>query len=267
MPIETKFCMRGKGSGCLKCYWRMMKRREFYDERMGSYDDDDELSSIPISLREQYITNFWEYNSDPWFYDPDYESPMLPPLRFEKWISPNYPLYSSEHWDGFCNYCNEKYHGDYCDCDERFEKIQSKTILKILELDILPNKESENEESELEQINYKQMKVVELKKLCKEKKIKGYSKLRKKELIEILKNYNCNVINKFLDNECELEENQKYFTHCGRLYSTFQEYCKNNNENCLTKNEFEGILLEKNIKHVKNDYNELGFNVKLINEF
>jgi phage/plasmid-associated DNA primase len=80
--------------------------------------------------------------------------------------------------------------------------------------------------------------------------------------------HNCNVINKFLDNECELEENQKqYFTHCGRLYSTFQEYCKNNNENCLTKNEFEGILLEKNIKHVKNDYDELGFNVKLINEF
>jgi hypothetical protein len=35
----------------------------------------------------------------------------------------------------------------------------------------------------------------------------------------------------------------------------------------LTKNEFEGILLEKNIKHVKNDYDELGFNVKLINEF
>jgi hypothetical protein len=36
-------------------------------------------------------------------------------------------------------------------------------------------------------INYKKMKVVELKKLCKERKFKGYSKLKKKELIEILK--------------------------------------------------------------------------------
>jgi P4 family phage/plasmid primase-like protien len=81
--------------------------------------------------------------------------------------------------------------------------------------------------------------------------------------------HNCNVINKFLDNECELttEENQKYFTNCSQLYSTFQEYCKNNNENCMAKNEFEGILLEKNIRNIKNDYDELGFNVKLINEF
>ena len=36
-------------------------------------------------------------------------------------------------------------------------------------------------------INYNKMKVTELKKLCKERKIKGYSKLKKKELIEILK--------------------------------------------------------------------------------
>ncbi len=36
-------------------------------------------------------------------------------------------------------------------------------------------------------INYNKMKVIELKKLCKERKIKGYSKLKKKELIEILK--------------------------------------------------------------------------------
>lgn len=36
-------------------------------------------------------------------------------------------------------------------------------------------------------INYNKMKVTELKKLCKDRKIKGYSKLKKKELIEILK--------------------------------------------------------------------------------
>lgn len=36
-------------------------------------------------------------------------------------------------------------------------------------------------------INYNKMKVIELKKLCKKRKIKGYSKLKKKELIEILK--------------------------------------------------------------------------------
>lgn len=36
-------------------------------------------------------------------------------------------------------------------------------------------------------INYNKMKVTELKKLCKKRKIKGYSKLKKKELIEILK--------------------------------------------------------------------------------
>lgn len=40
---------------------------------------------------------------------------------------------------------------------------------------------------DLSPINYNKMKVTELKKLCKERKIKGYSKLKKKELIEILK--------------------------------------------------------------------------------
>jgi len=35
-------------------------------------------------------------------------------------------------------------------------------------------------------INYKKMKVVELKKLCKSRGIKGYSKLKKKQLIELL---------------------------------------------------------------------------------
>lgn len=36
------------------------------------------------------------------------------------------------------------------------------------------------------EINYKKMKVGELKKICKERKIKGYSKLKKKQLIELL---------------------------------------------------------------------------------
>jgi len=35
-------------------------------------------------------------------------------------------------------------------------------------------------------MDYSKMKVKELKKICKEKKIKGYSKLKKKELIEVL---------------------------------------------------------------------------------
>ena len=35
-------------------------------------------------------------------------------------------------------------------------------------------------------MDYSKMKVKELKKLCKERKIKGYSKLKKKELIGIL---------------------------------------------------------------------------------
>ena len=35
-------------------------------------------------------------------------------------------------------------------------------------------------------INYKKMKVTELKKLCKSRGIKGYSKLKKKQLIELL---------------------------------------------------------------------------------
>jgi hypothetical protein len=39
----------------------------------------------------------------------------------------------------------------------------------------------------VEEINYKKMKVPELKKLCKKRKIKGYSKLKKQQLIDILK--------------------------------------------------------------------------------
>ena len=35
-------------------------------------------------------------------------------------------------------------------------------------------------------MDYSKMKIKELKKLCKERKIKGYSKLKKKELIKLL---------------------------------------------------------------------------------
>jgi hypothetical protein len=82
--------------------------------------------------------------------------------------------------------------------------------------------------------------------------------------------HNCNVINKFLDHECELttDENQNYFTSSSLLYNKFVDYCRLNNENNkIPKNEFEGILLEKTIKNVKNDYEEIGFNIKLNNEF
>jgi hypothetical protein len=39
-----------------------------------------------------------------------------------------------------------------------------------------------------EKKDYKRMKVIELKRLCKERKIKGYSKMKKNELIEVLLN-------------------------------------------------------------------------------
>lgn len=38
----------------------------------------------------------------------------------------------------------------------------------------------------INKMDYSKMKVKELKKLCKERKIKGYSKLKKKELVAIL---------------------------------------------------------------------------------
>ena len=51
----------------------------------------------------------------------------------------------------------------------------------------LKDEESEKEEEKPEEnINYSKMKVGELKKLCKERGIKGYSKLKKKQLIEKL---------------------------------------------------------------------------------
>ena len=49
-----------------------------------------------------------------------------------------------------------------------------------------PMNAEEEEEVEEEEVNYKKMKVGELKKLCKTKGIKGYSKLKKKQLIELL---------------------------------------------------------------------------------
>lgn len=51
-----------------------------------------------------------------------------------------------------------------------------------------PQEEDEEvkEEKPVENVNYSKMKVAELKKLCKERKIKGYSKMKKKELVELL---------------------------------------------------------------------------------
>ena len=49
-----------------------------------------------------------------------------------------------------------------------------------------PAEEVVEEEPVEEQINYSKMKVGELKKMCKERGIKGYSKLKKKQLIELL---------------------------------------------------------------------------------
>lgn len=86
--------------------------------------------------------------------------------------------------------------------------------------------------------------------------------------------YNCNVVNKFLDNECMLvvdnndEVQDKYFTQTIVLYNKFLDYCRLNNENNkIPKNDFEGILLEKDILQIRNDYEEFGFKLKLKNEF
>lgn len=50
----------------------------------------------------------------------------------------------------------------------------------------LPEPMNAEEEVAEEEVNYKKMKVGELKKLCKTKGIKGYSKLKKKQVIELL---------------------------------------------------------------------------------
>jgi len=50
----------------------------------------------------------------------------------------------------------------------------------------MPVVEEVVEEEVVVDINYKKMKVTELKKLCKSRGIKGYSKLKKKQLIELL---------------------------------------------------------------------------------
>jgi putative DNA primase/helicase len=106
--------------------------------------------------------------------------------------------------------------------------------------------------------------------------MKWYKSGKKLKMPEKIKKYNkkfqhnCNIINKFLDNECVLktEESQKYFTQNIILYNKFTEYCRLNNENSIiSKDEFEGILLEKNILEYRNDYEEIGFEIKLNNDY
>jgi len=103
---------------------------------------------------------------------------------------------------------------------------------------------------------------------------KWYQSGQKLKIPEIIKQYNkkfqynCNVVNQFLDNECIMDIDDKSFTQSIVLYNKFLDYCKLNNENNrIPKNEFEGILLEKNILEMKNDYEEIGFKIKLKNEF
>jgi hypothetical protein len=55
--------------------------------------------------------------------------------------------------------------------------------------------EVEADTPEVEAVEYSKMKRADLKKLCKERKIKGFSKLKKAELIEKLKNYVSKPIN------------------------------------------------------------------------
>lgn len=74
-------------------------------------------------------------------------------------------------------------------------------------------------------MNYYSLKVPELKKLCKEKKIRGYSKLRKKELIELLNNSNqkkCHSCNKHINGNNFIKYNENKFEH-------LECYNKNNN--------------------------------------
>lgn len=58
--------------------------------------------------------------------------------------------------------------------------INEKTPIVVVKTLFVEEKTVKND------ISYNLMKVTELKKLCKERKIKGYSKLKKKELIELL---------------------------------------------------------------------------------
>lgn len=66
------------------------------------------------------------------------------------------------------------------------QEIVEEFIDEIKQERLIEEKPIPIEEKTTEQVNYSLMKVTELKKLCKERKIKGYSKLKKKELIELL---------------------------------------------------------------------------------
>ncbi len=88
------------------------------------------------------------------------------------------------------NTIEEKYHKK--GIPEIVEEIVEKIIKEIIEEQ--PSEEIEEiaeelteEEQSSEEIDYSKMKVSELKKECKNQKIKGYSKLKKKALIQLLK--------------------------------------------------------------------------------
>jgi hypothetical protein len=85
----------------------------------------------------------------------------------------------------------EEYKGFKMSCQFFRFRIPPKLIEDILksldEEEIIDNEIIEEIiDLPVEPINYKKMKVVDLKKLCKDRKIKRYSKLKKQELIDIL---------------------------------------------------------------------------------
>ena len=64
-------------------------------------------------------------------------------------------------------------------------------LMVLGNLNILNQNLTIEEDNEEKTTNYyDKLKVSDLKRICKERKIKGYSKLRKNELIELLKNNN-----------------------------------------------------------------------------
>jgi len=70
---------------------------------------------------------------------------------------------------------------------EKIEEIKDEPVKEVKEELVEEVKEESVDEVKLEEkVDYKKMKVGDLKKLCKEKGIKGYSKLKKKEVIELL---------------------------------------------------------------------------------
>ena len=66
--------------------------------------------------------------------------------------------------------------------------IMSPMTPKNEEVEEQVEEEQVEEEQVEEVVNYKKMKVNELKKMCKERGIKGYSKMKKQELIDLLSN-------------------------------------------------------------------------------